>query len=158
MTSETTVSFASCLYQSQSKVCRWFCDPGLILIQGLSRQLALGDLCLCCRVQLGGSLQQQAGQTFPHALSTSCQHCWLDVLYIASMHIAPWGGHGLQGFSMPAGVMSVRACARAPSPNELIALVISCRVNRLGQGSSPKGLLGPKRVSATSICRFFLRH
>ena len=34
--SETTVSFASCLYQSQSKVCRWFCDPGLILIQGLS--------------------------------------------------------------------------------------------------------------------------
>ena len=38
--------------------------------------------------------------------------------------------------------------SRTPSPpNELIALVISSRVNRVGVSSKPEGLLGPNNLS-----------
>ena len=104
------------------------------------------------------------GQTFLTLmlpLSTFCQHCWLG-RDIASMHLtSPWVGHGLQGGSVPDGVMSVRAGSNIPTTwapsrlNELITLVISRRVNRLGPGSQPEGLLGPKRVSDTLHCNLF---
>ena len=54
---------------------------------------------------------------------------------------------------MPDGVASVKEGTRAPArPNELIALVISSRVNRVVRGSKPKGLLGPNTVRASLRC------
>ena len=62
-------------------------------------------------------------------------------------------GHGLQGGSVLDDVPSVKAGTRAPScPNELIALVISSKVNRVNPGSKPKGLLGPTTVRASLRC------